>query len=137
MGKKHVKGQAALEALLILSAVLTVAAGYMYTQNDSSRPIYALSAAQTGAENAANRLNLQYKTNIEIEDISRNNDTININLNFWGGDASESLIESSVENDALKFLYQAFRGDFPDAIGPVSVGNHTFDVQADAERVKK
>ncbi|KXB07305.1 hypothetical protein AKJ54_00430 [candidate division MSBL1 archaeon SCGC-AAA382K21] len=60
-----------------------------------------------------------------------------IELNFWGGNASKSLIESKVKNNALRFLYQAVNGSFPDVVGPVSTGNYTFDVQVTAERVKK
>ena len=130
------KGQASLEAIFILASVLLIATGFIVQGQGSSNSVNAVSAAQTGAENAINTLEMENDVKLEIKKLSiTKKDEIRISIKFWSGNLSNSYIEQHVREDALKYLYQAFNGDFPRNADPVSTSNHNFDVNVKAERV--
>ncbi len=131
------KGQASIEAIFILAAVLLIASGFVIQGQQSGNPVNAASAAKTGAENAINNLEMKHDVEITISEVDLTDDEINIKINFWGGELSEASIEENIRTDSLKYVYQAFKGDFPKDPNPVSTSHHNFTVTVEAERVKK
>ncbi|KXA94789.1 hypothetical protein AKJ65_03425 [candidate division MSBL1 archaeon SCGC-AAA259E19] len=131
------KGQASVETFLILGAVLAVTAGLLYVGQKNSESINAISAARIGAENAITDLELEHELTINIREIERVDDNIEIDLNYWGEEIPRESLEENVRIGALKFIHQAFKDEFPENAEPVSTHYHTFDVKVTAERVEK
>ncbi|KXB06644.1 hypothetical protein AKJ52_01900 [candidate division MSBL1 archaeon SCGC-AAA382C18] len=122
------KGQGSIEALLILAAVLTVTSGFLYQGIESSNSINALSAAKNGAENVTSRIEIENEVTIRITSVSEQNENITITLDNWGGKLPTDT-KKKAKQGALKFLYQAFNGNFPNKeINKVNTAHHTYRV---------
>lgn len=131
------KGQASVEALLILAAILAVSSGLIYHGLDSSNAINGISAARTGAENAISRLELKYDISIQISGLNVKGDSIEFSLEYWGEPNLKTTIKNEVEEDSLEFLHQAFKNNFPNKpISSVKTQHHNFKVSATVSRVE-
>ncbi len=125
------KGQASIEALLILAAVLAVASGFLYQGIESSNSINTLEASRNGAENAISRIQIENEIALRINGISRQNENITIIIDNWGGTPPKDT-EEQVREDALEFLYQAYYGNFPETdIDNVSTPHHNYTINVE------
>ncbi len=131
------KGQASLEMLLILAAILSALSGFIYYAQGSNESINAYSAVQTGVENSVTKLELKHKISVNY-DIDQDGDDFTISLKYWGGNLSNSSIENLVYNEAVSFVYKAFRDKYPDSIPEsVSTDRHEFRIFVNASVVTK
>ncbi len=115
------RGQASIETLLILAAVLSTVAALVIMGQQSSEITNAEAAARLGAENAIAALNMENGCMIDITWLGLRDDAITIQLAVRGpGDLT--AIEGEIGNSAEKYLLQA---------------GHTYGVEVTAERVTK
>jgi len=115
------RGQASIESLLILAAVLSTAAALVIMGQRSNEITNAEAAARLGAENAIAALNMENGCMIDLTWLGLRDDAITIQLAVRGpGDLT--AIESEVENSAERHLLQV---------------GYTYEVEVTAERVTK
>jgi len=115
------KGQASIETLLILVAVLSTVAALVIMGQRSNDITNAEAAARLGAENAIAALNMENGCMIDITWLGLRDDNITIQLAVMGpGDLT--AIESEIENSAERYILQA---------------GYTYEVEVTAERVTK
>lgn len=131
------KGQASLEILLITIGVLTVSAGFFFYGQSNQEPHLAKTAAKTGIENSINKIEFKKSANINIKNLNINGDEIKTTLVFWGANISISSLEENVRKEALKHIYHALHGTYPETAQPVSTQYHIYDVTVNAKKVKK
>lgn len=131
------KGQAALETLLTIGAILTVISTLMVVGQRNNEVGSAISAASTGVNKAVAQLNMQYGCQISVDNLTFHDGIISINLTTYGGDPSDPVIRDEVETEALKYVYQGINGVFPDSAQPVVTRNYTYDVSVTVNRVSR
>jgi len=133
------KGQAAMETLLIVGAILVVISALMVSGQRSSEVSTALAAARTGADEAIAKLDAQYGCQMSVYDLSFNNGTVTITINALATVPSSAvgLIENEVRTEALKHIYQAATGTFTENAQPVVAKYYRYDVSVVVTRVSK
>ena len=131
------KGQAAMETLLIVGAVLVVISALMVAGQRSSEVSTALSAARTGADKAIAKLDAQYGCQMSVYDLSFNNGTITITINALSSVPPNAVIENEVRTEALKHIYQAATGTFTENAQPYVAKYYRYDVSVVVTRVTK
>lgn len=131
------KGQAAMETLLIVGAILVVISALMVSGQRSNEVSTALSAARTGADEAIAKLDAQYGCQMSVYDLSFNSGTVTITVNALSAVPSSAVIENEVRTEALKHIYQVVNGTFPENAQPVIARNYRYDVSVIVTRVSK
>jgi len=131
------RGQAAVETMLIIGAVLTVVSVLMLVGQRSNEADSAMSAARTGANEAIAQLNMQYGCQISVDELTFNDGMISLSLTASNGGPSDSVIRNGVRTEVLKYVYQAINGVFPDNVQPVRTRNYTYDVSVAINRVSR
>ena len=131
------RGQAAVETMLIIGAVLTVVSVLMLVGQRSNEADSAMSAARTGANEAIAQLNMQYGCQISVDELTFNDGMISLSLTASNGGPSDSVIRNGVRTEVLKYVYQAINGVFPDNVQPVRTRNYTHDVSVAINRVSR
>jgi uncharacterized protein (UPF0333 family) len=131
------RGQAAVETMLIIGAILTVVSALMLVGQRSNEADSAMSAARTGANEAIAQLNMQYGCQISVDELTFNDGMISLSLTASNGGPSDSVIRDGVRTEVLKYVYQAVNGVFPDNVQPVRTRNYIYDVSVAINRVSR
>lgn len=131
------RGQAATEVLLILAVILTAAIAFLPAGQRSNEVSSVMSAARVGASKAVTELSMQYGCSIDIAKLNFDGGNITIYLTASVGGPSDATISDKVRSEALKHIYQAVNGGFPENAAPVSTQNYTYDVSVAITRVVK
>lgn len=107
------KGQASIEALLILAAVLIAVASLQVMGRNTNETTNAVAAARKGVNNAITELAVEYGDDISIDTWDMNGDNLIFHLFVQGNPPpSDALIENTTENSALNQLEQTVGGDY-------------------------
>lgn len=101
------RGQATIEAMLIIAAIIPVATAYGYMSLQSSEPVNLVSGVETGVSSEIHNLELSHGLIIDLEDVTRFGDNIIVNLNLKGGEIKDSdndvaYIEKKILEEALE-----------------------------------
>ncbi|KUO39750.1 MAG: hypothetical protein AVW06_00235 [Hadesarchaea archaeon DG-33-1] len=131
------KGQAAIEALLILAVILAAVAAFLPAGQRSNEVNSVMSAARVGANKAITELGMQYDRTIDITKLTFEGGNIAIYLTTSMGGPPDATISDKVRDEALKHIYHAVRGIFPENARPVTTGNYTYDVSVALTKVVK
>jgi uncharacterized protein (UPF0333 family) len=131
------KGQAALETLFILGAVLAAVSALLLVGQRSNEAESVMSAARTGANKATTQLYMQYGYPIDIDKLTFSNGMILLSLTTHNNGPQNSVIVDQVKTEVLKYVYQAINGIFPDNAQPVKTRYYTYDVSITINRVSK
>jgi len=131
------KGQAAVETLLIIGAVLAAISTLMLVGQRSNEADSAMSAARTGANEAIAQLGMQYGCQISVDNLTFKDGMISLSLTASNGGPSDSVIRDGVRTDVLKYVYQAINGVFPNDVQPIITRNYTYDVSVTVNRVSR
>ena len=131
------KGQAALESMIVLSVILAAVVAFLPTGQRSNEVSSALSAARVGATKALTELNMQYGSSISITKLNFDGGNILIYLTAGMGAPTDAMISEKVRNEALKYIFNMVNGGFPANVGPVKTQNYTYDVSVKITRLIK
>ncbi len=132
------RGQSSAEMLVLTGAILVVVTSFLYLGTGGNEMATVMSAARTGAENAIASLDFEYGSTIGIEQVGFDAGTITIYVNVRGGPPPDNqAISDNIRVSALKYIYQAVIGSFPDNAEPVKTGYYTYDVDVGIRRVTK
>lgn len=131
------KGQAAIEMLLILAVILTAVVAFLPAGQRSSEVSSVMSAARVGASKAIAELGMQYGCTIDITKLTFEGGNITIYLTASMGGPTDATISDKVRDEALKHIYHAVKGTFPENAMPVTTGDYTYDVSVAVTRVVK
>jgi len=130
------KGQASAEMLILVGALLVAVASILYLGLGSNEGAVVMSAARVGADNAITTLATEYGCAIDIEGLGLDAGKITISVCVMGGSPPDNVSES-IRTGALKFVYQAINGSFPENAQPVKSGHYTYDVVVEIRRITK
>lgn len=118
------RGQASVETLLLLAAILVIAASLQFMGRSSNEGTVALSAARAGAENALNKLALENGVEMNISNWRFKGDNIFLQISVYGSPPPDNQkIKSAVEESAKTHIRRSVGSDY--------------DVTVNIERVKK
>lgn len=131
------RGQTAIEALLIFAVVLTAVAAFLPVGRRSNEVSTVMSAARVGASRAITELSTQYGCTIDIAALDFDSGNITIYLATSTGGPQDATISDNVRKEALKYIYQAIYGIFPENAAPVRTQNYTYDIMVEITRVQK
>jgi len=132
------RGQSSAEMLVLMGVILVVVASFLYLGAGGNEMATVMSAARTGAENVIAALDSEYGCAIDIEQVGFDAGTITIYVNVRGGPPPDNqAISDSIKASALKYIYQAVIGSFPESAEPVKTGYYTYDVDVGIRRVTK
>jgi glycine cleavage system regulatory protein len=131
------RGQAALESMIVLSVILAAVVALLPTGQRSNEVSSALSAARVGATKAITELNAQYGSSIGISKLNFDGGNIVIYLTASMGAPTDAVISERVRNEALKYIFNMVNGGFPANVGPVKTQNYTYDVSVEITRLVK
>jgi len=131
------RGQAAVEAMLILAAILAAVVAFLPAGQRSNEVSGVMSAARVGADKAITELSMQYGCAIDIAKLDFEGGNITIHLTTGISGPPDATISDKVRSEALKYIYQAVSGGFPKNVGPVRTRNYTYDVSVAITRVVK
>lgn len=123
--------------LLILAVILTAAIAFLPAGQRSNEVSSVMSAARMGANKAVTELNMQYGCTIDIAKLNFDGGNITIYLTASTGGPPDATISDKVRGEALKYIYQAISGGFPENAAPVRTQNYTYDVSVSITRVVK
>jgi len=137
-GRERVRGQSSAEMLILMGVVLMVVSLVFYQGAGGNEMATVMSAARTGAENAIAALDSEYGCAIDIEQVGFDAGTVTIYVNVRGGPPPDNqAILDNIRANALKYIYQAVIGSFPESAEPVKTGYYTYDVNVGLRRVTK
>lgn len=131
------RGQAALESMIVLSVILAAVVAFLPTGQRSNEVSGAISAARVGATKALTELNIQYGSSIGITKLNFDGGNIVIYLTAGMGAPTDAVISEKVRTEALKYIFNMVNGGFPANVGPVKTQNYTYDVSVDITRLVK
>ncbi len=132
------RGQSSAEMLVLMGVILVVVASFLYLGAGGNEMATVMSAARTGAENVIAALDSEYGCTIDIEQVGFDAGTITIYVNVRGGPPPDNqAISDNIKASALKYIYQAVIGSFPESAEPVKTGYYTYDVDVGIRRVTK
>lgn len=132
------RGQTSAEMLILMGVVLVVVSLVFYLGTSSNEMANVMSAARTGAENAIAALDYEYGCTIDIEQVGFDAGTVTIYVIVRGGPPPDNqAISDNIKANALKYIYQAVVGSFPESAEPVKTGYYTYDVNVGLRRVTK
>ena len=132
------RGQSSAEMLILIGAILVAVASLLYLGVGSNEMATVKSAARAGAENAIAALDAEYGCEIIIEDDGFDAGTITIYVSVRGGPPpDDQAISDNIRSSALKYIYQAVLGSFPENAEPVKTGYYTYDVAVEIGRVTR
>jgi len=131
------RGQAAVEVMLILAAILAAVVAFLPAGQRGNEVSSVMSAARVGADKAITELSMQYGYAIDIAKLDFEGGNITIQLTTGIGGPPDATISDKVRSEALKYIYQAVSGEFPENAGPVRTGDYTYDVSVAITRVVK
>ena len=132
------RGQSSAEMLIMIGVILLVVSLFFYLGAESNEMATVMSAARTGAENAITVLDSEYGCAIDIEQVGFDAGTVTIYVNVRGGPPPDNqAISDNLRVSALKYIYQAVIGFFPDNAEPIKTGYYTYDVDVGIRRVTK
>ena len=81
---------------------------------------------------------MRYGCAIDIERLSFDAGDITIYVTIRGGPPPDNqTVRDNVRNEALRHIFYAVRGGFPETPGPVETVHYTYDVSVELERVIK
>lgn len=105
------RGQASVEMLMIVAAVLAVLATLMVRGVHSNEVSNAIAAARVGASEAIEALELEYGVDINITECDRDGDNVIICLSVQGSPPPDDItIKNSVGEAALSRVRQVGGG---------------------------
>ncbi len=105
------RGQASVEMLMIVAAVLAVLATLLVRGVQSNEVSNAIAAARVGASEAIEALALEYDVSINITDCNLNGDNIVLHLSVQGSPPpDDSTVKNTVEEGALNRVRQVGGG---------------------------
>jgi len=137
-GRERMRGQSSAEMLILMGVVLMVVSLVFYQGAGGNEMATVMSAARTGAENAIAALDSEYGCAIDIEQVGFDAGTVTIYVNVRGGPPPDNqAILDNIRANALKYIYQAVIGSFPESAEPVKTGYYTYDVNVGLRRVTK
>ncbi len=132
------RGQSSAEMMILVGAILVAVASLLYLGAGSNEMETVKSAARAGAENAIADIDAEYGCEIIIEEVGVDAGTITIYVNVRGGPPpDDQTISDAIRASALKYIYQAVVGFFPENAEPVKTGYYTYDVNVEIRRVTK
>jgi len=131
------RGQSSAEMMILVGAILVAVASLLYLGAGSNEMETVKSAARAGAENAIADIDAEYGCEIIIEEVGVDAGTITIYVNVRGGPPPDNQIRDNIRASALKYIYQAVVGFFPENAEPVKTGYYTYDVAVEMRRVIK
>ncbi len=132
------KGQASAEMLILVGAILVAVTSILYLGLGSNEGAAVMSAARIGVDNASMALTTEYGCAINIESLSLDAGKITISVCVMGGPPPDNqTVSESIRTGALKFIYQAINGSFPENAQPVKSRHYTYDVAVEIRRVTK
>ncbi len=107
------RGQASMESMLILAAVLVAASTLYVTSSDYYMTPYSKTEARKGVKDSLTQLSLEYGTQSQIQNSFADNDKIIFELTVFGSPPpNDSEIENTVENFAQNYLDSARGSDY-------------------------
>jgi len=137
-GRERMRGQSSAEMMILMGAVLVVVSSVFYLGAGGNERATVMSAARTGAENAIAALDSEYGCAIDIEQVGFDAGTVTIYVNVRGGPPPDNQsILDNIRTNALKYIYQAVVGSFPESAEPVKTGYYTYNVNVGLRRVTK
>lgn len=131
------RGQAAVEAMMILAVILAAVVAFLPSGQRSNEVSSAMSAARVGADKAITELSMEYGCTIDLTKLNFDGGNITIYLTTCIGGPPDETISDKVRSEALKYIYQMVHGGFPRNAGPVKTQNYTYDVSVEITRVIK
>ncbi len=132
------RGQSSAEMMILVGAILVAVASLLYLGAGGNEMETVKSAARAGAENAIADIDAEYGCEIIIEEVGVDAGTITIYVNVRGGPPpDDQTIRDNIRASALKYIYQAVVGFFPENAEPVKTGYYTYDVNVEIRRVTK
>jgi predicted cation transporter len=131
------RGQAALESMIVLSVILAAVVAFLPTGQRSNEVSGAISAARVGATKALTELNIQYGSSIGITKLNFDDGNVVIYLTAGMGEPTDAVISEKVRNEALNYIFNMVNGGFPANPGPVKTQNYTYDVSVEITRLIK
>jgi uncharacterized protein (UPF0333 family) len=131
------RGQAAVEVLLILVMILIAVAAFLLAGQRGNEVSSIMSAARGGANRAIMELSMQYDCVIDIAGLNFDGGDITIYLTTGTGGPQDTIISDNVRNEALKWVHQTVNGTFPENAAPVRTKNYTYDIMVEITRVIK
>ncbi|MBS3815901.1 MAG: hypothetical protein KGY45_05010 [Hadesarchaea archaeon] len=107
------KGQASIEALMILAAVLILAASFQAMGKSSNEDTNAIAAAKKGIQDAMTELSTEYGDDFDITSWDKIDKDFVFHVSVQGSSPpSDNLIESKTENSALEQLRKVVGTDY-------------------------
>ena len=132
------RGQTSAEMMILMGVVLVVVSLVFYLGSEGNEMATVMSAARTGTENAIAALDSEYGCAIDIEQVGFDAGTVTIYVNVRGGPPPDNqAILDNIRTNALKYIYQAVVGSFPESAEPVKTGYYTYNVNVGLRRVTK
>ncbi len=132
------KGQSSAEMLILIGAILLVVTSLFYLSLGSTEMAAIMSAARTGTENAIALLGPEFGCSIDIEQVGFDDGTITIYVNVRGGPPPDNqVISDNIKVGALKYIYHAVNGSFPEKAETLETSYYTYDVNVEIRRVTK
>jgi hypothetical protein len=139
------RGQASVELLVLVGAILISVASMLYLGAGSNELTLVLRAARDGVENAALALALDYGCSVKIRELGFSAGVITIEVAVRNAPPSgqtwenfaENIVEPTVRAHVLRFIAYALTGAPPAEPYPVRTSYYTYDVEVAAERVTR
>lgn len=100
------EGQASIEALLILGAVILVVATIQFKGEDLNETTNAIEAAKQGVQEAITKLSLQQGIEINTTDWETEGDNLIFHITVQGSLPPDVNLKEIVENSAQNYLNQ-------------------------------
>ena len=97
------RGQASIETLLILAAVLSATAGLVVLGQRDNERMNVEAVASAGVENAIAAISAENECSISVDRLYVSDDTVTVRL-FVLGSVNPSAIENEIETRAESFL---------------------------------
>ncbi len=138
------KGQASVELLVLVGAILVSIASMLYLGMASNEQTVVAQAARDGIENAALALQLEYGCELSATHVGVSHGDITMSIKirnappqgFTWENFRDNVVKPLLREQVLRFVGYALSGNFPEAVGPVSGRYYTYDVEnIEVERV--
>jgi|GEM_PF-3249846 len=114
------KGQATIEAMLIIATMISLATAYGWMSVNRSEPTTLISGVKTGVSSEVHNLEQSHGLVLDLEDTIRFGDNLVINLNWRGGNIEN--IDNDVEYIEKKVLREALESGAK-SVGGISEDN--------------
>ena len=101
------RGQATIEAMLIIAAIIPMATAYGYMSMQTSESTNLIAGVETGVDSSIHYLEQSQDLVIDLEDVTQFGDNVIVNINLRGGqiekyDNDIAYIENKIMEEALE-----------------------------------